>query len=168
MERTTKRLLSISWTGSKASNLEEQWSVMAWESLPGTTNSSGGCTLPAAGGPWDTPIANTRLPSTSFSVACTEWCWEAALSELSSGLYIFMLHPLTSHPRADSPHRTQKQINVEKVILWSLGEEIFPPSVKLKEVAGERKPTAAARIKRQLFEPNLIFYFQQPKKPSVN
>jgi len=49
-----------------------------------------------------------------------------------------------------------------------LGEGLFSLSVKLKEVPGERKPAASARIKRQLFEPNLIFYFQQPKKLLVN
>lgn len=168
MEKTTERFFSISWTGSKVSNLEMQWSAAVWESLPGTTCSIGGCALPVAGGPWDTPIANIWLPSTSFSVACTEGCWGAALSALSNRVYIFMPHPLTSHPRDDIPHRTQKQINVEKVIMWGLGEEFFPPSVKLKEVLGERKPAAAARIKRQLFEPNLIFYFQQPKKPLVH
>lgn len=81
-----------------------------------------------------------------------------------------MFCPLTSHVRDDIPHRTQKQVSVEKVIIWGLGRGrvFFPPSVKLKEVPGERKAAAAARIKRHLFEPNLIFYFQQPKKPSLH
>jgi len=97
---------------------------------PGSAAVSGGVGIPPRDHPWQwllcpagcwwpmgPPIANTWLPSTSFSVACAEWCRGAALSALSDRVYIFMLHPLTSHPRDDIPHRTEKQINEEKVIM---------------------------------------------------
>lgn len=128
METTTKRFFSISWTASKVSNLEEQWSVMVWRSLPGTTSNSGGFALRV-----DTPITKAWLPSTSFSVACTKCCWGAALFMLSNGMYICTLHPLTPHPKDDMPHRTQKQTNVEKVIIWDLGEDTFPPLCQVKQ-----------------------------------
>lgn len=120
IERTSKRFFSISWTVGKV------WKYSAQSQLPGT-NISGGFNLLACGGSWDVPITNTQLPSSSFSVTCTAWCWGTVLSVLSGAVYIFMLHPLTSYPSDDIPHRTQKWINVKKVIMWALAEGFFPP-----------------------------------------
>lgn len=73
-----------------------------------------------------------------------------AFLALSNGVHVFVFQPLTSHTGDNIPHRTQKHESVEKVITGGLGGERFLPplNVKLKEVPGERKPAAAARIKR--------------------
>lgn len=55
------------------------------------------------------------------------------------------------------PPENTKADKCEKSYHMRFGRRVFSTSVKLKEVPGERKPAAAARIKRQLFEPNLIF-----------
>lgn len=135
-------------------HLEEQTSDGV--GIIGTRSSSGGCALLAVGGPWDTSITNTWLPCTAVQWLALVVLRNSTFCTLQWVLQFYASSPYLTSQGWHPPENT-KADKCEKSYCMRFGRRVFSTSVKLKEVPGERKPAAAARIKRQLFEPNLIF-----------
>lgn len=105
-----------------------------------------------------TPSSPTSAYRLRFPVACSEWCRGAAFSTLSNGIYIFILHPLTSHLRDNIPHRTQEQINFLKKSLYEVWVNSFSlPLSSWKRFQVRGSQLQMPRQKGRCL--NLIWYF---------